>query len=72
MLGISPDAWAKAKKAMGEQAAAVTVAVMLEKADAIRSPGGYLRTLTLKAESGKFSVYPMLLALDQSGRRGKS
>lgn len=72
MLGISPDAWAKAKKAMGEQAAAVTVAVMLEKADAIRSPGGYLRTLTLKAESGKFSVYPMLLALDKSGRPSKS
>lgn len=67
VLGISPDAWAKAKRAMGEQAAAVTVAVMLEKADSIRSPGGYLRTLTVKAETGKFSVYPMLLALDKPG-----
>lgn len=71
MLGISPDAWAKAKKAMGEQAASVTVAVMLEKAESIRSPGGYLRTLTVKAESGKFSVYPMLLALDKPASLGK-
>lgn len=65
MLGISPDAWSKAKTVMGHQAAAVTVAVMLEHAETIRSPGGYLRTLTAKAEAGKFSVYPMLLALDK-------
>ncbi|MBB4952022.1 replication initiation protein RepC [Agrobacterium vitis] len=67
MLGISPDAWLKAKQIMGDQAAAVTVAVMLEHAETIRSPGGYLRTLTMKAEAGKFSVYPMLLALDKPG-----
>jgi replication initiation protein RepC len=65
MLGISPDAWSKAKNIMGHQAAAITVAVMLEHAETIRSPGGYLRTLTVKAEAGKFSVYPMLLALDK-------
>ncbi|TWD48591.1 replication initiation protein RepC [Agrobacterium vitis] len=65
MLGISPDAWSKAKAVMGHQAAAVTIAVMLEHAETIRSPGGYLRTLTAKAEAGKFSVYPMLLALDK-------
>lgn len=66
MLGISPDAWFKAKQEMGDQAAAITVAVMLENAETIRSPGGYLRALTVKAQSGKFSVYPMLLALDKS------
>ncbi len=65
MLGISPDAWMKAKQMMGEQSAAVTIAVMLERAETIRSPGGYLRTLTAKAQAGKFSVYPMLLALDK-------
>jgi replication initiation protein RepC len=65
MLGISFDAWSKAKHVMGDQAAAVTVAVMLEHGETIRSPGGYLRTLTVKAEAGKFSVYPMLLALDK-------
>ncbi|WP_237681788.1 plasmid replication protein RepC [Agrobacterium vitis] len=72
MLGISPDAWLKAKQAMGEQAAAITVAVMLERAEAIRSAGGYLRTLTDKAEQGQFSVYPMLQALEKNLPRGKS
>ncbi|MVA25760.1 plasmid replication protein RepC [Agrobacterium vitis] len=72
MLGISPDAWLKAKQAMGEQAAAITVAVMLERAEAIRSAGGYLRTLTEKAEQGQFSVYPMLQALEKNLPRSKS
>ncbi|WP_027487394.1 plasmid replication protein RepC [Allorhizobium undicola] len=66
MLGISPDAWAKAKRALGEQAAAVVIAAMLEKTDTIRSAGGYLRTLTEKAEKGQFSIYPMLQALERS------
>lgn len=65
MLGVSPDAWAKARKAMGEQAAAIVVAVMLERVDEIRSPGGYLRDLTRKAERSSFSVYPMLQALER-------
>jgi replication initiation protein RepC len=65
MLGVSPDAWAKARKAMGEQAAAIVVAVMLERVDEIRSPGGYLRDLTRKAERSAFSVYPMLQALER-------
>ncbi|MGV1895081.1 plasmid replication protein RepC [Agrobacterium vitis] len=72
MLGISPDAWLKAKQAMGEQAAAITVSVMLERAEAIRSAGGYLRTLTDKAEQGQFSVYPMLQALEKNLPRSKS
>jgi replication initiation protein RepC len=65
MLGVSPDAWAKARKAMGEQAAAIVVAVMLERVDEIRSPGGYLRDLTRKAERSAFSIYPMLQALER-------
>ncbi|RKE79534.1 replication initiation protein RepC [Rhizobium sp. AG855] len=65
MLGVSPDAWAKARKAMGEQAAAIVVAIMLERVDDIRSPGGYLRDLTRKAERSAFSVYPMLQALER-------
>ncbi|WP_429932146.1 plasmid replication protein RepC [Agrobacterium vitis] len=72
MLGISPDAWLKAKQAMGEQAAAITVAVMLERAETIRSAGGYLRTLSDKAEHGQFSVYPMLQALEKNLPRSKS
>ena len=65
MLGISPDAWRKAKAAMGDQAAAVVIAAMLERGEAIRSPGGYLRDLTEKADRAAFSIYPMLQALER-------
>ena len=65
MLGISPDAWRKARVAMGVQAAAVVIAIMLERAETIRSPGGYLRNLTEKADNGTFSIYPMLQALER-------
>jgi len=65
MLGISPDAWRKARAAMGEETAAITVAVLLERAETIRSPGGYLRDLTRKAERSAFSIYPMLQALER-------
>jgi len=67
MLGISPHAWRKACEAMGDLAAAVTLAAILEKADSIRSPGGYLRALTDRAAQGKFSVRPMLAALERGG-----
>lgn len=73
MLGVSPDAWRRACEAMGDLTAAVTIAAMLEKAETIRSPGGYLRALTERAESGLFSVRPMLAALespDGGGRQG--
>jgi replication initiation protein RepC len=65
MLGVSPDAWRKARAAMGEEAAAVVIAVMLERAEEIKSPGGYLRNLTAKAEAGAFSILPMLQALER-------
>ncbi|MBI1622755.1 plasmid replication protein RepC [Aquamicrobium zhengzhouense] len=68
MLGISPDAWRRACEAMGTQGAAITVAAILERADGIRSPGGYLRALTERAEQGKFSVRPMLAALEGERR----
>ena len=66
VLGISPDAWRKAKAAMGEQAASVVVAALLERAETIRSPGGYLRDLTDNAEKSAFSIYPMLQALERA------
>lgn len=64
MLGISPSAWAEARAAMGEIEAAITLSAIFERADVIRSPGGYLRDLTRKAEAGRFSVHPMLKALE--------
>ncbi len=63
MLGISPSAWHEARLAMGEEAAAATVAGILQRAEAIKSPGGYLRGLTEKSRAGQFSAWPMMLAL---------
>lgn len=64
MMGVSPDAWARAMAAMGPEQAAAVVAAMLERHDQIRSPGGYLRKLTARAEEGKFGVKAMLKALE--------
>jgi replication initiation protein RepC len=57
MMGISASAWRDAIEAMGEVSASVAVACILERADEIRTPGGYLRRLTTKAESVRSSVY---------------
>ena len=62
-LGISPSAWDEARTAMGEQQAAIAVAAIYQRADQINSAGGYLRNLTEKAKAGKFSVWPMVMAL---------
>jgi replication initiation protein RepC len=62
-LGISPSAWEEAREAMGDAEAAVTIAAILQRAQDIRSPGGYLRGLTAKAAAGGFSTGPMIMAL---------
>ena len=63
MLGISPSAWHDATATMGEAGAAVVMAGILQKAEAITSPGGYLRGLTDKSRAGQFSPWPMMMAL---------
>ena len=63
MMGLDKDIWTDAKDVLGAVDAAITVAAMLEKIDDIRNPGGYLRTLLQKAESGSFSPIPMVFAL---------
>lgn len=63
MLGISPSAWQEALEILGETAAIAVIAAVLERAQDIRSPGGYLRDLTRKAREGRFSIHPMLKAL---------
>lgn len=63
MMGVSPDAWARARAAMGPPAAATALAAMLERFEEIRNPGGYLRALTAKAEADGFSPAPMVMAL---------
>ena len=63
MLGISSSAWEQARDAMGEAGAAATVAGILQKAEDVKNPGGYLRGLTQKSRAGEFSAWPMMLAL---------
>ena len=65
-LGISPSAWKAAREAMGEDAAAVTIAAILERQEQITSPGGYLRTLTDRKRAGTYSLGPLLQALHRS------
>lgn len=63
MLGISPSAWREAREVLGDQQAAITLAAIHQKADQINSAGGYLRRLTDRAKDGKFSAWPMIMAL---------
>lgn len=63
MLGVSPSAYQEACEAMGPENAASAIACILERANFINSPGGYLRDLTRRTERGEFSLGPMIVAL---------
>jgi replication initiation protein RepC len=63
MMGVSPSAWDEAKQHMGPEEASVVILAMLERFCDIRSPGGYLRSLSAKAALGEFSCGPMIMAL---------
>ena len=63
MLGISPSAWREAREVLGEQHAAITLAAIYQRAEQINNAGGYLRSLTDRARDGKFSTWPMIMAL---------
>ncbi|MCM2450313.1 plasmid replication protein RepC [Agrobacterium vitis] len=63
MLGISPSAWREARETMGEQHATITLAAIYQRAGQINNAGGYLRSLTDRAKGGKFSTWPMVMAL---------
>jgi replication initiation protein RepC len=63
VLGVSPSAWEDACSILGEEDAAIVVAAILQRAEAIKSPGGYLRNLTARARAGEFSVGPVLMSL---------
>lgn len=71
MLGVSPSAYQEACEAMGQENAAVAVACILERANFINSPGGYLRDLTRRTERGEFSLGPMLMALFKANTAGR-
>ncbi|MBB3561119.1 replication initiation protein RepC [Rhizobium sp. BK512] len=63
MLGITSETYQAACESLGRENAAVVIACMLERANHINSPGGYLRDLTRKGARGEFSLGPMLMAL---------
>lgn len=63
MLAVSVSAWKDARAALGEQQAAITLAAIYQRADKINNAGGYLRSLTERAREGKFSTWPMIMAL---------
>jgi replication initiation protein RepC len=69
MLGVSPSAWSEAREVMGEVSAAIVVAAILQRGEAINSAGGYLRELTERARAGRFSTGPMLMALIGNRKR---
>lgn len=62
-LGVSPDIWNAFRNRAGENEAAVVIAAILQRRERITRPGGYLRALNSKLETGRFSARPMLMAL---------
>ncbi|MQW90730.1 plasmid replication protein RepC [Sinorhizobium saheli] len=70
MLNVSSDAYDDACAVLGYENAATAMACILERADRITSPGGYLRDLTRKAKRQAFSIAPMVSALTRARRGG--
>lgn len=62
-LSISDDAWTDALTVMGRERTAVSVAILLEQVERIRSPGGYLRRLTEQARRGGYRPEASLMVL---------
>ena len=58
LAGISEDARRRAVDQMGEQAAAIAIAITLQKFDErqVMSPGGYLRAMTERAAAGELHL----------------
>lgn len=48
---------------MSEQHASITLAAIYQRAGQINNAGGYLRSLSDRARDGKFSTWPMIMAL---------
>ena len=63
MMGIHRIVWEEACASMGPVDAAISVGCILERFNRVRSPGGYLRSLSAKAREGRFSTRPMVAAL---------
>jgi replication initiation protein RepC len=71
LLGISSGVWREAQTTMGVEIAAATIAAILQRAEHIKSPGGYLRALVNRKSAGQYSLRPVLQALNHA-RLGQS
>ena len=67
-LGISRPAWIDACQTMGRYHAATAVAVIAAKGETIRSPGGYLRGMTSRAQNGELHLSNSLWGLARRER----
>ena len=59
-LGIGETAWREASVILGREGAATIVAWILQRAEEIQSPGGYLRSLLQKAKNGQLELMSLL------------
>jgi replication protein C-like len=69
-LGISRPAWINACQAVGRYQAATAVAVIAAKRETIRSPGGYLRGMIGRAQTGALHLSNSLWGLARRERSG--
>lgn len=60
LLGITAEVWREACRKMGNDAASIAVACILQQADRILRPGAYLRTLVKKAAAASFNAAAMV------------
>jgi replication initiation protein RepC len=69
MLGIGADVIATLREAAGRVAASVAILCVLERAEQIKNPAGYLRRLAQNAQSGKFDVRNLLRTAEKAHSR---
>ena len=69
MLGIAATGWSEAKARLGDDAASVAVACILQQSSRIRSPGAYLRVLARKAGTAALNIEAMVESLIRGGAR---
>ncbi len=64
-LGISESAWIDAQNTMGQEQAAASIAIIMEKRTSgeIRSSGGYLRGMTNNSRAGALNIAKSLYGL---------
>ncbi|OYR08370.1 plasmid replication protein RepC [Brucella grignonensis] len=68
-LGISDSAYRDASSIMGRERISALIAWILQRGSEIKSPGGYMRSLTAKILTGEIDVAQLLFGNMKSGDR---